>query len=248
MNKSLTLIATLSFSIATGCAALAALVSDKPLAALARGCGATPGAKDSACDRPVRTATSEPGKLALDWDGSGAVTVNIPARVLYQPGPTAQASVSGDPELIAHVRMRQGSLDWDTPSWDRTVNCSAKEQLEIRLTGPAVTSWMMHGCGALELTNLQQDSLRIAGSGSSSVTVTGTVQRVSLHAAGSVRADLSRLVAQHADTHIDGSAHVELTPREDADISIAGSGLVQVHGTARIRSHVSGSGQIIQLP
>ena len=46
------------------------------------------------------------------------------------------------------------------------------------------------------------------------------------------------------------AATVDLAPREDADISISGSAVVRLHGAAaaRIRSHVSGSGQIIQMP
>ena len=46
-----------------------------------------------------------------------------------------------------------------------------------------------------------------------------------------------------------GSGDVDLAPREDADISISGSGIARLHGAvARIHSHVSGSGQIKQVP
>jgi len=235
MNKYLTWIAAVSLSIAAACAALAALVSDQPFAAVARGCGTTSGAASETAD--------------LDWQGSDAVTLHIPARVHYQPGPVVQATVSGDPEIISHVRMHGGILSWDTADWEQTVDCLAEDQMVVRLTGPAVTSWTIHGSGALDLSELKQQLLLIAVHGSAAITATGAVQQVSLDAAGSTRADLSRLVAQHADAHVHGSAHIDLAPREDADISISGSGLVAVHGAgARIRSHVTGSGQVTQLP
>jgi hypothetical protein len=54
---------------------------------------------------------------------------------------------------------------------------------------------------------------------------------------------------QQANAHISGSAQIDLAPHEDADISISGSGVVRLHGAvARIHSHVSGSGQIKQVP
>ena len=85
--------------------------------------------------------------------------------------------------------------------------------------------------------------------GSGAVTASGEAHEVSLDATGSSRADLGRLVAQQVSAQISGSGDVDLAPREDADISISGSGVVRLHGAvARIHSHVSGSGQIKQVP
>jgi hypothetical protein len=91
--------------------------------------------------------------------------------------------------------------------------------------------------------------LRITMQGSGAVTASGEAHEVSLDAAGSGRADLGRLVTQRASLRTSGSAQIDLAPREDADISISGSAVVRLHGAvARIQSHVSGSGQIKQVP
>jgi Putative auto-transporter adhesin, head GIN domain len=85
--------------------------------------------------------------------------------------------------------------------------------------------------------------------GSGVVTASGAANEVSLESAGSGRADLGRLITERASARIHGSADVDLAPRQDADISVSGSAVVKLHGAvARINSHVSGSGQIKQVP
>jgi hypothetical protein len=187
---------------------------------------------------------SGPRIADLEWQGSDAIKVNIPARVHYQPGPKAQASVSGDAELIRHVRMHDGTLEWDT-----VANCFTADDLVVRLTGPAVTAWTLNGSGQLNLSDIKQDALRIAIRGSGTVTASGEVHEASFDTAGSSSAELSRLVIQRANVRIRGSAEIDLSPREDVDISITGSGVVRLHGAvARLQSHISGSGQIKQVP
>jgi len=244
MNKRLVSIAVVSLSVAAACALLVVLTSATgwvdgdylSWAAPRRSCAVTPWAKTA--------GPGEPRTIDLDWGGSDAVQVNIPARVHYQPGPKPQASVSGDAELVGHVRMRDGTLEWDTSD-----DCFAAGDLVVQLSGPAVQEWTMHGSGKLDLSDIKQDTLRIAVHGSGKVTASGEVHDVSLHATGSGRADLGRLVTQQVSARISGSGEADLAPREEADISISGSGGVRLHGAvAQIHSHVSGSGQIKQVP
>jgi Putative auto-transporter adhesin, head GIN domain len=303
MNKRLVAIAVVSLSVSAACAVLVVLTSAtgwvdgdyRSWAAPRRICAASLWAKTA--------GPGEPRTIDLEWGGSDAVKVNIPARVHYQPGPKAQASVSGDAELIGHVRMRDGTLEADTPD-----DCFPAGALVVQLTGPAVTAWTLNGSAELDLSDIKQDVLRLtmhgsgkvtasgevhelsldaAGSGradlsrlvtqqtnaqirgswevvladtkqevvrivmhgSGGVTASGEAHEVSLDAAGSVRADLGRLVTQQVNAQIRGSGEVDLAPREDADISISGSSIARLHGAvARIHSHVSGSGQIKQVP
>jgi hypothetical protein len=303
MNKRLVSIAGVSLGVSAACALLVALTSAtdwvdgdyRSWAGTTRSCAVMPSAK--------KAGLGEPRSVDLEWAGGDAVKVDIPARVYYQPGPKAQASVSGVAELVSHVRMRDGTLELDS-----IVDCFPADDLVVRLTGPAVTAWTVNGSSKLELSDLTQDVLRIRMHGSGAVTASGEVREasldasgsgradlsrlvtqqtsadirgsgevnlagikqdvlritmhgsgavtasgeaheVSLDAAGSGRADLGRLVTQQANAHIRGSGEVDLAPREDADISISGSGVVRLHGTvARIQSHVTGSGRIKQVP
>jgi Putative auto-transporter adhesin, head GIN domain len=297
-----------SLSIAAACGIFAVLTSAtdwidigyRSRAGTLRGCAAMPWSK--------KTGSGERRTVDLAWAGSDTVGIRIPAQVHYRPGPKPQASVSGDAELVSHVRLRDGTLEWDTVDWDTLVDCFPADDLVVQLSGPAVTAWTLNGSGELALSDISQDVLRITVHGSGTVTASGEVQEasldaaasgradlgrlvtrktsanihgssnlkladikqdvlritmhgsgvvtasgaaneVSLEAAGSVRADLGKLIAERASVKIHGSADVDLAPRQDADISVSGSSVVKLHGTvARINSHVSGSGEIKQVP
>jgi hypothetical protein len=240
MNSRLAWIAVVALGISLACWSVAGLssamgwVDDSSSWAIARSCN------------PLLWARHDGGSqtIELDWPGSDAIKINIPAHVYYQTGPTAHASITGDADLVGHARMRDGTLGWDT-----TFNCLSGESLVVRLTGPAVTAWTLNGSGTLELSDIKQDALRIISRGSGTVTGSGEVNQTSIDVAGSGNLDLSKLVTKKADARIRGSADIELAPRDDVDIAIYGSAVVSLHGpVARVTSHVSGSGQIKQVP
>jgi len=240
MNSRLAWIAVVALGISLACWSVAGLsaamgwVDDGPSWLITR-----------SCIPLLRTRhDGETGSADLGWQGSDVVGVNIPAHIYYQPGPNAQASVSGNSELVGHVRMRGGVIGWDS-----SINCASDDNLVVRLTGPAVKAWVLNGSGKLELSDIKQDVLRISMRGSGTVAGSGETNQTSVDVAGSGGVDLSKLVTKRADARIRGSADIELTPRDDADIDIAGSATVTVHGSgARVTSRVAGSGQIKQVP
>jgi len=161
MNKRLVSIALVSLGVSAACAVLVALTSAtdwvdgdyRSWAGTTQSCAVMPSAKTA--------GASEPRIVDLEWAGSDAVKIKIPARVHYQPGPKPQASVSGDAELVSHVRLRDGALEWDTVD-----DCFPAGDLVVRLTGPAVTAWTLNGSAELDLSDIKQDVLRIAMHGS----------------------------------------------------------------------------------
>jgi hypothetical protein len=305
MNRRLARIAVVSLSIAAACGIFTVWTSAtdwidgdyRSWAGPLRTCAGT-----------KKAGSGERRRVDLEWLGSDTVKIKIPAHVHFQPGPQPQASVSGDADLVSHVRLRDGGLEWDTVEWDSLVDCFPADDLVVRLSGPAVSAWTLNGSGELDLSDVKQDTLRITMHGSGAVTASGEVHEASLEAAGSGHADLSRLVTQkttanihgsgdlklteikqdvlritmhgsgvvhgsgaahevslesagsgradlgrlvteRASAQIHGSGDVDLAPRQDADISVSGSAVVRLHGAvARINSHVSGSGEIKQVP
>jgi hypothetical protein len=201
---------------------------------------------DGTDDEPVgsNVDVGRPSPVTLAWQPSDAIDIQLPAQVTYRPAAQPEATVSGDPRLTAHVRLDGGRL-----AWDRTAGCLPRGALMIRLSGPAVRQWRLTGSAELDLQDLKQDRIVITTRGHSRIVANGEVEQLALDMAGSGRIDLSRLAAQRTEARLRGSAVAEISAREEADISIAGSATVRLHGRPpHLRSHVSGSGAIEQLP
>ena len=98
------------------------------------------------------------------------------------------------------------------------------------------------------MENLQQPELafRIAGSGA--VRAQGVVDRLSITISGSGDAQLGDVATKELSVRISGSGVVTASPKDEADVTISGSGnLKLLSKPARLSSHISGSGRVIQL-
>lgn len=182
-------------------------------------------------------------QVTLPFDAVDSLAIGLPATVRHQPGNTAQAVVSGDRGLLAHVRMEDGRLDLDCdPGW-------SSPRLEVTVSGPPVTEWKLLGNVDLSLPGIDQPQLRIVIRGSGSVTASGTAERVELEISGSGEAKLKALSSHSTQVDIRGSGDAQVTARQTADVSISGSGDVELFGSPVLRrSEIRGSGRITQLP
>ncbi|MBW7960882.1 GIN domain-containing protein [Bradyrhizobium sp. BR 10261] len=231
MRRRLLGTAMVSLGIAAGCGVIAVLTSatewmdgdHRSWAGTLRNCAAA---------KPA--GASERRTVDLAWAGSDAVRIRIPAQVHYRPGPKPQASVSGDAELVSHVRLHDGTLEWDTVEWDRLVDCFPASDLVVQLSGPAVTAWTLNGSGELTLSDIKQDVLRLTLHGSAIVTASGEAKELWFDAAGSGRADFGRLVAQKTSINMSGSAKLKLADvkQDMLRVVMSGSSTITANGTA----------------
>jgi hypothetical protein len=251
MTARLAWIALVSFITSAVCLVLASWISgtsvlgrlDRPWA-IGQSCLSSPLARLFGGGEPARNG-AQATTIKLDWDGDDAIDVKLSAKVFYQPGSRPEATVTGDPDFIRHVRLQGGALRSDANFFD----CAPSGQIVVRLSGPAVTSWKVTGAGQLNLSDLNQDRLDIKLTGSGRALASGSVQRVSLDITGSAKADLGKLVTQRASARITGSGDADLAAREEAELRITGSGSVTLRGQPKqVQSHVSGSGKIRNVP
>ena len=180
-------------------------------------------------------------QVTLPFTPGDSLTITLPGSVRYRPGDKAEAVVTGDAALLDHVRIENGALSLDCdPSSSR---------LEIDLTGPAITDWKLLSSANLTLTDISQRQLRLTITGSGNVTATGAVETVGLRSTGSGVARLKNLVAKSAEIETIGSGGARITAEINADVSISGSGNVELFGHPTLsRSEATGSGRIIQAP
>jgi len=182
------------------------------------------------------TATSRD----LDWDGSDHVGLTVGGHAHYTPGSDNKVHLTGDPQALAHVRVRDGNIEMDCSGWNHNAG-----NLDITLPGQEFKRFAIAGSGNLLLQNLNQHKLKVSIAGSGSIKADGKVEMAEIHIAGSGDADLGQVASQISEVHIAGSGNTDIAPADEADIHIAGSGDVNLHtNPKKLETHIAGSGRI----
>src|SRR5262245_3841405 len=193
-----------------------------------------------ACGGDAKAGESE---RRLAWSSGDSIDIALPAVVHYRSGEGSDIVLRGAPDAIAHVEVRGGRL---------VLNCrwyTSSRDIEVTLPGQTFRRVAISGSAKLDMDKLSQRELTLAISGSGSVRANGTVDRLSVKLAGSGNAQLAEIAAKRLTVDIAGSGNVEAAPQDEANIHISGSGNVRlVSRPARLKSHIAGSGRIIQAP
>jgi uncharacterized membrane protein len=189
-------------------------------------------------------AAASTASVTFPFETNDRIDIDLPASVSFQPGPKAEATVTGDSSVISHVHIANGRL-----GFDRELGCVPVTQLSVRLTGPSIATWGVRGSSDLVLSGIDQQKLQLRITGSGHVAASGAVQVVALNVAGSGEAELQGLTARSAEIVVHGSGEVQVAALDNADIAIRGSGVVKLHGhPAQLHSAISGSGRIENMP
>ena len=175
----------------------------------------------------------------LPWDGSDTVGIAVPADAKYTRGSGDALTVTGDANLIAHVRIRQGKIEMDCHSWHH------EGRVAINLPGRSFTKFGLAGSGSLNLNGIDQPELKLGIAGSGDVTATGKTGKLDIGIAGSGKMHLGKLAANDVNLKIAGSGNTEIAPSGDLDVHIAGSGKVHLLTEPKhIETKIAGSGEI----
>jgi hypothetical protein len=179
----------------------------------------------------------------LPWTGGEAIDIAMPASVRLRAGEGSDIVVRGSPDLIANVELRGHRLLLDC-RW-----VASTRHIEVTLPGQAFRRISLLGSGRVTLENLSQPELALNISGSGNLSGQGAVDRLSVTIAGSGSAKLAEIATKQLTVKISGSGNVEAAPKDDADITISGSGDVRLASRpARLTSHIAGSGRVTQAP
>lgn len=197
------------------------------------------GALPSSC----RSTASAGDMGSLTFRVGDRLIIDLPGSVRYRPGGEPAMTVSGSAALLNHVRIDGERLYLDcAPDLPGAA-------LDISLSGPAITDWQRVGRGDLTLSQIDQGQLRLDIRGSGNVAATGAVDTIRLDIAGSSTARLKDLTARSAKVRLKGRGTVQMTVLADAEVSISGSGTVELSGHPILRrSEIRGRGRIVQVP
>lgn len=181
----------------------------------------------------------------MNWDDGDHIGLNLLSQVSYTPGSGDRLVASGDPQLLAHLRIRHGTVELDCRGWrDRT------KDLAITLPGRTFTKFGISGAH-LTIAKLEQPRVTIEIAGSGKVRASGKLEDdIKLAIAGSGEMDLGEITARRGKLEIAGSGTVRaqtIKVDDDFKVSIAGSGRAELDQlTAReAKAEIAGSGTII---
>lgn len=181
-------------------------------------------------------------KRALEWNGGDHVTLAVPAQASYSPRNDARLQVAGDPQIVAHLRVKGGEIALDCRGWrDRA------KSLQIALPGREFKKFTLEGGGAFALNALNQARAEIKIEGSGKVRATGKVDDLKMDIEGSGDADFHGIAARQAKIEIEGSGTVRTKGSiEDLNLEIEGSGRADLNEiqSRTTRVNIEGSGTV----
>ncbi len=182
-------------------------------------------------------------QITLPFTSEDKLAIEVPGTVSYSPGEKAEAVISGDSALIDHLKIESGRLALDCdPGW-------LGYSFDVKLSGPAITTWDLLGTGDLMLAHIDQPRLQVSVKGNGNISATGTSDVVDIGIYGSGKARFEGLIGKSATVQISGSGDASVNATSDADVSIFGSGNVELSGHPTMRhTEIRGSGRIVQVP
>jgi hypothetical protein len=196
------------------------------------------------CDtkaQPVATATSR----SLAWDGNNdRAAIALPANVHYQAGNGDQLVVKGDPDFIAHVRVKDGLVSMDC---NGNFHLDKHERIDVTLPGRRTfKNFVLLGTGDVQLSGLSQPEVKLSIAGAGDIQADGKTDDLKVDVKGSGNLKLGELAAKAVDVDIKGSGKVEIAPQDSLNVDVAGSGTVYLRSEPKkIETSIHGSGNIV---
>jgi hypothetical protein len=167
----------------------------------------------------------------------------MPGTIRYRRGAGERVSVRARSWVLDHVQVENGRIEFDCR------NIGNVGAVEITLPGIPFRSFAFTGAGKMYLDDVQQDELKIATSGATSVEANGQAGSADISIAGIGKIDMGRLTTRRLDVSIAGSGDVEVAPQDSADISIAGTGRVRLLTEPKeLSTHIAGAGRVLHGP
>jgi hypothetical protein len=182
------------------------------------------------------TATSRD----MNWDGSDQAGMAIPATANYTPGSGDKLHATGDAQVLAHLRIRDGVVEMDCRGWHSRV-----KDVVITLPGREFRKFTLEGTGKMNLDHLNQASLKVQVAGVATIKANGKVDDLGIDMAGVSKADFSQVTGAKAEVKLAGVSTADIAPTQAAKIEIAGPSTVNLYSNpTQLDTEIAGPGQL----
>jgi hypothetical protein len=181
------------------------------------------------------TATSRD----LDWDGSDKVELVVFSNARYAPDTDNKLHASGDPQILAHLRIQDGKIDLDCHGW------RDRDKITVTLPGREFREFAIAGRSDLKLDRLNQTSLKAQIAGTGTIEANGRVDDLSIEMAGVGHGDFAKVAGRSARVEIAGIGSADIAPTDFAKIEIAGLSTVNLHSDPKhLDTKIAGPGHL----
>lgn len=179
----------------------------------------------------------------LDWQGSNALTLNLPARIIYTQGDRPGITVKGSESLVNRVTLQGNTLDMAESSDHHTH--WRNSSLTVTITAPALNTITLNGFGTLDVQDYQQPAMTLVINGAAHVKAHGHTDNLKLTIDGAASVNLSDLTLSDLDVSMDGAGSVKAGPTGKVKISIDGAGSVKLTNTPQsLTQQIDGIGSV----
>ncbi|MBA2587727.1 MAG: DUF2807 domain-containing protein [Alphaproteobacteria bacterium] len=233
MVSKFTVIAVIGLTVSAVCMGAAAAIGGREFGGLdipffggGPRCEAIPGA----------TATSRD----LDWDGSSQAGIAIHAIANYTPGSGDKVHATGDPAILAHLRVSNGVIKLDCRGWRER-----DADVTITLPGRTFEKFILTGTGSMNLNQLNQPSLDAHIAGTGSITANGKVDDLNIRMEGVGHGDFAKVTGRRVEAKLYGVGKADIAPTDEAEIDIYGPSEVTLHSNPpHLDTSINGPGRI----
>lgn len=184
------------------------------------------------------TATSR----TMDWDGSDKVELVVFSNARYTPGTGSKLHASGDPQVLAHLQIRNGKIDLDCRGW------RDRDKIKLTLPGREFREIAIAGRSDLKLDRMDQSSLKAKIAGTGTIDANGRIDDLKIEVAGVGHANFGQVASKSADVTLAGVSSADIAPTDSAKIRIAGPSTVNLHSNPKdLDTEIAGPGSLHKL-
>jgi hypothetical protein len=190
-------------------------------------------------DRCEKIAGATATTRDLDWDGSDKVQLVVFSDASYAPSKDNKLHASGDPQILAHLRIHNGIVDLDCRGWrDRDI-------IKITLPGREFHKFGIAGRSDLTLMGMNQASMKAEIDGTGTITAQGKIDDLDIMVAGVGHADFAKTAGRSANVKLFGVGSADIAPTDSARIVIAGPSTVNLYSNPKeLDTSISGPGRL----
>jgi len=242
MGRKLAVIAILGIGVSVVCMGAAAAIGGSMLGSM----DFLPFGDGPRC-KMIAGATATSRTLA--WDGSDHVDFALQGHARYRPGTDDSVHVTGDPQVLAHLKIKDGTIQLDCKGWGWGWGERPNtKDVEVTLPGRIFKRFEIAGAGKLTLDALDQQDLRVEMAGIATIEANGRVENLDIEMAGVGHADFAKVTGSRARVELAGVGKADIAPIDEARIEIAGPGEVRLHtNPKKLDSEIAGPGRIRNL-